>query len=122
MGGVGGGVLETAAGCVPAASRSRFVTRPPGPEPVTSRRSTPASRAMRFASGDAFTRVASAGVGAGVAGSAGAEVVDGALTTDDGERAAGAAGPAAEIASPGAPMYATGSPTGTVFPSGTRIF
>src|SRR3989440_5238292 len=104
MWGVGSGVLETAVGCVPAASRSRFVTRPPGPEPVTSRKSTPASRAMRFASGEAFTLVASAGVDAGVAGVAGADVVDGALTTDDGERAARAAGPAAAIASPGVPM------------------
>src|SRR5439155_25587620 len=47
-------------------SRSFLTTRPPGPDPVTSLRSTPASLAMRRASGDAFTRVASAGaVGVG---------------------------------------------------------
>src|SRR5213080_4832405 len=45
---------------LPASSRSRFTTRPPGPDPVTSFRSTPESFAMRFANGDAFTRVASA--------------------------------------------------------------
>src|SRR5947199_59788 len=45
---------------LPASSRSRFTTRPPGPDPVTSFRSTPVSVAMRFARGDAFTRVASA--------------------------------------------------------------
>src|SRR5207245_1929333 len=86
------------------ASAARFVTRPPGPDPVTSRKSTPASRAMRLASGDAFTRVASAGVGTGDAGGAGAEVTDGLLTTG---RAAGAAVLASLTFSPGAPMYAT---------------
>src|SRR5439155_816090 len=45
------------------ASRSRLTTRPPGPEPVTTFRSTPASRAIRLASGDAFTRVTSPGAG-----------------------------------------------------------
>src|SRR5947199_10449621 len=44
-----------------ARSRSFLTTRPPGPEPVTSLRSTPASFAIRRASGEAFTRVASAG-------------------------------------------------------------
>src|SRR5437764_14125797 len=45
-------------------SRSRLTTRPPGPEPVTSLRSTPASFAIRLASGEAFTRVASPGTAA----------------------------------------------------------
>src|ERR1051325_9120135 len=53
---------------------SRLTTRPPGPDPVTSLRSTPASLAIRLASGEAFTRLASpagtvvvAGVGAATA-------------------------------------------------------
>src|SRR5205823_13073750 len=46
-------------------SRSFLTTRPPGPEPVTSCRSTPASFAIRRASGEAFTRVASAGAATG---------------------------------------------------------
>src|SRR5256885_1102816 len=44
-------------------STSRLTTRPPGPDPLTSLRSTPASRAIRLASGEAFTRVTSAGAG-----------------------------------------------------------
>src|SRR2546428_551792 len=42
---------------LPAASRSRLTTLPPGPDPVTRFRSTPASLAMRFAKGDAFLLV-----------------------------------------------------------------
>src|SRR5947208_1581128 len=61
----GNGTRETgnvAAGAVAGArSRSFLTTRPPGPEPVTSFRSTPASFAIRRASGEAFTRVASVG-------------------------------------------------------------
>src|SRR5207237_8058727 len=53
---------KVAAGAVVGArSRSFFTTRPPGPEPVTSFRSTPVSFAIRRASGEAFTRVASVG-------------------------------------------------------------
>src|SRR6266550_3045708 len=48
-----------------ARSRSFLTTRPPGPEPATSLRSTPASFAIRRARGEAFTRVASAGAAAG---------------------------------------------------------
>src|SRR3989449_8824399 len=44
-------------------STPRLTTRPPGPDPLTSLRSTPASRAIRLASGEAFTRVTSAGAG-----------------------------------------------------------
>src|SRR2546430_10027504 len=39
-----------------ARSRSFLTTRPPGPEPVKSLRSTPASFAIRRASGQLFTR------------------------------------------------------------------
>src|SRR5205814_10089557 len=63
--GAGSGKAEAgkvAAGAVVGArSRSFLTTRPPGPEPVTSFRSTPASFAIRRASGEAFTRVASVG-------------------------------------------------------------
>src|SRR5688572_11499123 len=45
---------------------SRFTIRPPGPLPVTDRRSTPASAAIRAASGETIKRSgdAAAGVGA----------------------------------------------------------
>src|SRR3989442_12491303 len=43
-----------------ARSRSFLTTRPPGPEPATSFRSTPASFAILRTIGEAFTRVASA--------------------------------------------------------------
>src|SRR5437879_10413220 len=72
MGDGGGGTGATgaeadtvAAGRARAVSRSRRTTRPPGPDPVSSFRSTPVSLAMRLASGDALTRVASAGAGDG---------------------------------------------------------
>src|SRR5213592_4145094 len=66
----GCGAAATAAGVAAwgraaVASRSRLTTRPPGPEPVTSLRSTPASFAIRLASGEAFTRVASAAAATG---------------------------------------------------------
>src|SRR5437762_13289097 len=47
-----------------AASTSRRMIRPPGPEPRTSRRSTPACAAIFLASGDAFTRPAAIVTGA----------------------------------------------------------
>src|ERR1043166_8043543 len=40
-------------GATTARSRSRLITRPPGPDPWRSFRSTPVSFAMRFARGDA---------------------------------------------------------------------
>src|SRR5207247_9962822 len=56
--------IGAAAGAfVAAVSRSRFTTLPPGPDPATSFRSTPASVAIRRARGDAFTRAASLGAG-----------------------------------------------------------
>src|ERR1051325_10250324 len=48
-------------GATAARSRSRLITRPPGPDPWRSFRSPPVSFAMRFASGDARTRPASTG-------------------------------------------------------------
>src|SRR2546427_824191 len=61
-GGGTGATGATAAGRVLAVSRSRRTTRPPGPDPVSSFRSTPVSFAMRRANGEALTRVASGGV------------------------------------------------------------
>jgi hypothetical protein len=63
----------TAAGCAAppaeAASTSRRTTRPPGPLPCTSRRSTPDWAAILRASGEAFTRPdAAEGTGADVIG------------------------------------------------------
>src|SRR5947208_472899 len=56
---------EAATVTVPvAASTSRRMIRPPGPEPRTSRRSTPACAAIFLASGDAFTRPAAIVTGA----------------------------------------------------------
>ena len=48
--------LLTAAGLALAASTSRRMTRPCGPEPVMAAMSSPASLARRLASGDANTR------------------------------------------------------------------
>src|SRR5438876_254731 len=121
----GAGAATVAAGDgAGAPSTSRLITRPPGPEPWTSLRSTPDSLAIRFASGDAFTRVASAaatGTGAG----AGA----GALAAGAAAAAAGLGAPAPDswlpapsTFSPGLPIHATMFPTGTVVPSGTITF
>src|SRR5437899_7075392 len=101
------------------------MTRPPGPDPWTSLRSTPASFAMRRASGDAFTRVESAGTGCGAGGAgagrgAGAGGCRGAgLAAGTGAVAAGALAPSPSTFSPGFPIHATTFPTGTVLPSGT---
>src|SRR5207237_6398679 len=104
-------------------SRSRLTTRPPGPEPVTSLRSTPASFAMRLASGEAFTRVASAAAatGSGVtATGAGAVTVAtfpaSRFPLPEGVAGAAAAG-TAPPASPGETITATTLPTATVWPS-----
>src|SRR3989442_15827739 len=48
--------IAAGAALEPAASTSRRMMRPPGPEPWTSRRSTPVCAAIFLASGDAFTR------------------------------------------------------------------
>src|SRR2546427_1378573 len=116
-----------------APSTSRFITRPPGPDPCTSLRSTPASLAIRRASGDAFTRVASAGAtaatgcgaGAGFGAALGvgfAGVSRAPLTADRSPFGAGAAAPSPSTFSPGFPIHATIFPTGTVVPSGTITF
>src|SRR5439155_11117716 len=104
-------------------SRSFLTTRPPGPEPVTSCRSTPASFAIRRASGEAFTRVASAGAATGTGVTAtGAGAV--AVATFPVSRfplpdavAGGTAAGAAPTVSPGAAMIATTLATATVWPS-----
>src|SRR5882762_10515691 len=118
-----------AAGAVGAArvagapSTSRLMTRPPGPEPCTSLRSTPASFAIRRASGEAFTRVASAGAAAGAGGGgAGARAAATGGAAAAGTGFAGAAAPSPSTFSPGFPIHATTFPTGTVVPSGTITF
>ena len=118
MGDGGGG--RGAGGAAGAPSRSRLTTRPPGPLPDRSFRSTPVSRAMRLASGDALTRsseTVAVGTGVGVGGGAGRT-----LPPSPFPFPAAAAALASPTFSPGAPMYATTSPTGTVLPSGTRTF
>src|SRR2546421_340475 len=91
-------------------STSRLTTRPPGPDPLTSLRSTPASRAIRLASGEAFTRVRSAGAGSTPPASR--------IPLPDGAGAGrGAAAGGALTVSPGEAMMATTLPTATVWPS-----
>src|ERR1051325_8244182 len=102
---------------------SRLTTRPPGPDPVTSLRSTPASLAIRLASGEAFTRLASpagtvvvAGVGAATATALPASRIP---LPDAAAADRGAGAGAAPTVSPGAAITATTLPTGTVCPSAT---
>src|SRR6266446_6947921 len=92
-------------------STSRLTTRPPGPDPLTSLRSTPASRAIRLASGEAFTRVTSAGAGSTPPASR-IPLLD---ATGAG---GGAAATVAPTVSPGEAITATTLPTATVWPSG----
>src|SRR6266853_6179981 len=91
-------------------STSRLTTRPPGPDPLTSLRSTPASRAIRLASGEAFTRVTSAGAGSTPPASR--------IPLLDATGAGGvAAATVAPTVSPGEAITATTLPTATVWPS-----
>src|SRR6059058_4943052 len=95
-------------------SRSRLTTRPPGPDPVTSLRSTPASFAMRLASGDAFTRPASLGgtVVAGFGVAPATTLPASRIPLPDATAAGrGAEGGAAPTGSPGAAITATTLPT-----------
>ena len=116
--GAAGAAAAAGAAWLGARSTSFLTTRPPGPEPVTSFRSTPASFAIRRARGEAFTRVASAGATAGgVATATGA----GAVATFPVSRFPLPEGfvCAAEVgvspaASPGAAITATTLPTGIV--------
>src|SRR5207244_763505 len=105
------GVAAAGAGARDAEpSTSRLTTRPPGPDPLTSLRSTPASRAIRLASGEAFTRVRSAGAGSTPPASR--------IPLPDGAGAGrGAAAGRALTVSPGEAMMATTLPTATVWPS-----
>jgi hypothetical protein len=68
VGGVGGAVGAVAAGtgAFAAASMSPFVTRPPGPLPVTCAGSTPSSAAMRRTAGDVLGGGEETAEGAGV--------------------------------------------------------
>ena len=54
-GGAGAPAAREAAGA-PAPCTSAFTIRPPGPWPLSARRSTPLSRAIRLARGEALTR------------------------------------------------------------------
>ena len=105
--------------------------RPPGPEPTTPARSTPSSRATRFASGEALMRPSTAGAaatgattagwaatgaGAGATG-AGAGAGAGCAATGAGAGGGGAAGGAADVA---AAAGGSGSSAGGVSP-GSRI-
>ena len=89
-----------------AASTSSRVIMPFGPLPWMLARSTPSSRAIRRAIGEALPRTSRAGGGAAAGGSGVALSVgaDGAVT-----------------ASPGAPICAMGAPIGAASPSETRI-
>src|SRR5206468_13117894 len=123
----GAGIADRA--CVAPASTSRLITRPPGPEPCTSFRSTPTSLAIRFANGDAFTRVASAGAASGAGAGALTTAGAGGLGAVGAGAAADGAGfgvavpcsalPAPSTFSPAFPIHATIFPTGTVAPSAT---
>ena len=106
-----------------AACTSAFTIRPPGPEPSSRASSTPSSRAMRRATGEAFTRPPSpfpppvlgarSLVAVWVTASAGAARSEGCSAGS--AFAAGCPFPAG--ASPGSPMRAISSPIASVSPS-----
>src|SRR6266576_2181549 len=94
-------------GLAAPASTSRLMTRPPGPDPCTSFRSTPASLAIRRASGDAFTRVASVAVATGAGAGAGFGAGFGAAAAGAGFAAPCSVLPAPSTFSPGLPIHET---------------
>ncbi len=116
--GTGDAGRGTGVGVAAVACKSRITTRPPGPDPVTACRSTPRSFAMRFARGEAFTRVASTtgDEGRGPGDGAGADTPFGDATRPSSPVPRP---PSATTVSPGAAMIATTLPTGTVCPSAT---
>ncbi len=96
--------------------------RPSGPVPVTAARSIPRSRAMRRASGDAFTRPPSALGEGSISGASGAA---GSSATGSGAGFAAAAsgsGAVTSTSSPSSPMTAIARPTSISSPSPARIF
>ncbi len=141
-GGAGAAAGAAAAGAVAACSTSSATMRPSGPVPTTDARSTPRSRAMRRASGLAFTRAPVPASPGGrrrwapppgwralVSAAAAASVRGGARDSRATPTAAapavvGAESPAGDSAtgtsSPSAPMSAIVVPTSTS-PSGTTI-
>src|SRR6266699_3577115 len=102
--GTGDAGRGTGVGVAAVACKSRITTRPPGPDPVTACRSTPRSFAMRFARGEAFTRVASA-----TTGDEGRGTGDGA---GPGARGAGADAPRPSYPVPRPPSGPRGAPGG----------
>ena len=90
---------------------SAFTIRPPGPDPVSARRSTCDSRAIRRASGDAFTRPAPLSVSGDLPAAAGAGAAR--------RGRAGAGGP--DRGSDASPIVAITPPSGTVSPSPATI-
>ncbi len=125
-GGAGGagGALSSSFRCV---SRSRLMMRPPGPVPVTLRRSMPSSPAMRAATGDALSRPPGAGAAASAATAAAAAAGAGASAATAGAAGADAAGAGAgfrpnaarSTCSPASPMTPIGVPIGTLWPAVT---
>ena len=130
----GAGSAGAAAGATSgaaAASTSALTIRPPGPVPVIAAMSTPRSRAMRRATGDAFTRSPAAGGASCVAAVAApcspgvpASGASGSSTSSGGASALGA-GAAAAAGSPPfgppSPIRAITSPIGRVAPSAATM-
>ncbi len=129
-------VAVAVAGRAGAPSRSRSTTRPSGPDPERPARSIPRSAAMRRASGDALMRPPGEAAGAADGGTALRAAVGvspaafaggaGGIETGRLRSAVGwvacscaAVGFPFSTASPGSPMSATSSETGTVVPAGT---
>ncbi len=109
-----------AAGAGEAELTSALTIRPPGPDPDSCERSMPASRAIRRASGEAFTRPLSARSRGGETGASPLpEDVGGAGTRRSRLPADTARSGAADT--PASPMRAISSPMRTVCPSATRI-
>src|SRR6266513_1738381 len=105
-----------------ARSRSFLTTLPPGPDPATSFKSTPASFAILRASGEAFTRVASVGGADGggvtVTGAGAAATATFPVSRFPFPAGAGGGGAAGALTfSPGEAITATTLPTATVWPS-----
>ncbi len=129
-GGAGAAPTCDAAAFDTAASMSRLITRPCGPEPWSDVRSTPASAAIRSASGEArsarlaaASRAAAAGAGfAGVAGTAAGRAAGLGGGGGGGGGAAAGCSSSAEMSSSGAPMIAMSDPILTVSPGPATSF
>ncbi len=110
------------------ACTSTFTIRPPGPLPLSARRSTPVSRAIRRARGDALTRSLSSGGASVEAPPPASSAIDSTTVSTDGAPAAEESSrvPAASVlgescvastAPASSPTRAMSSPTGSVAPS-----